>query len=81
MKFSLVHPSIVDLYISTLSMHLLKEKMQSKTEKESGDELDDLIIEISEQFNESVIAAEKLFGNSDIVQEQLNVFVSYMGNA
>lgn len=76
MKFNLIHPSIIELYINTLTLHILEEKI------ENDDLMDDLNIdEIKHNFSISAQAAELLFGSSDIVQKQLDAFYSSIGDA
>lgn len=81
MRFNLIHPSIIELYINTLYLHLLQEKVTNIDIKDLTDELNDEINDAATSFSLSVNEAEQLFGSSDLVQEQLNMFTSGMGDA
>jgi hypothetical protein len=81
MRFNLIHPSIIELYIDTLFLHLLQEKITNINIDELTDELNDEINEAATAFSLSANVAESLFGSSDLVQEQLDVFTSGMGDA
>jgi len=71
---NLILPSIVELYIHTLSLSLLKKGSLE------GDLSDDMVI-IIENFLKSVEIAEKIFGSSDIVQRQLDILAKSIGDA
>jgi hypothetical protein len=81
MHFSLIHPSIIELYIDTLHLHLLQEKLNVIKPEEMTDELKCSFEEISSKFSVSAQTAEQIFGSSDIVQEQLNDFTFIIGDA
>lgn len=81
MRFKLIHPSIVDLYISTLNLHLLQEKLGSVGPNGLTDELRQTVDEAASNFSISARMAEQLFGSSDIVQEQLDDFTDTIGDA
>lgn len=74
MTFHFIHSSIIDLYINSLTLFLLEEKL-----RESGP--DALMIEMQQEIDKaassyvlSVREAEGLFGSSEAVQRQLDVF-------
>jgi hypothetical protein len=81
MNFSITHPYIIELYINTLTLHLLKEKLDIIGSDNLADDLKKDIEEVANQFSISAQAAEKLFGSSDVVQDQLNAFVNIVGDA
>jgi hypothetical protein len=81
MRFHLIHPSIVDLYINTLTLHLLHEELGRIGENGLTNELREHVDIVSSSFAISARTAEQLFGSSDAVQDQLNVFTDSMGEA
>ena len=81
MRFNLVHPSIIELYINTLTLHLLQEKLGIVGPAGLTDELRETVNETTHNFSVSAQAAEQLFGSSDVVQEQLNAFTLIIGDA
>jgi hypothetical protein len=81
MRFHLIHPSIIDLYINTLTLHLLQEELGHIGPNGLTDELREHVDMVSSSFAISVRAAEQLFGSSDVVQDQLNVFSNSIGDA
>jgi hypothetical protein len=80
MQFSLVHPSIIELYINTLHLHLLQEKLDIIGLDNVTKDFEELIKETTNNFSISVKAAEHFFGSSDVVQNQLNAFDNTMGD-
>jgi len=81
MRFNLIHPSIIELYINTLSLHLLQEKLGIVGPAGLTDELRTKVDETTHSFSVSAQAAEQLFGSSDVVQDQLNAFTFTIGDA
>lgn len=81
MRFNLVHPSIVELYINTLRLHLLQEELEKIGSNDLTDEMREMVDDVTKNFSISAEAAEQLFGSSDVVQEQLNAFTFVMGDA
>jgi hypothetical protein len=81
MRFNIIHPSIVDLYINTLALHLLQERLGIVGPDGLTDEMNENADDVAYNFSISVEEAEQLFGSSDLVQEQLNAFTSNMGEA
>ena len=81
MRFNLIHPSIIELYINTLTLHLLQEKLGVIGPDGLTDEIRENVDNVTHSFSISVQAAEQLFGSSDLVQEQLNAFTGSMGDA
>jgi hypothetical protein len=81
MSFNLIHPSIIDLYINTLHLHLLQEKLGMIGPNGLTDELREDVDDVTHNFSISVQVAEDLFGSPDIVQDQLNSFVYNIGDA
>lgn len=81
MRFHLIHPSIIDLYINTLTLHLLQEELGRIGPNGLTDELREHVDMVSSSFAISARTAEQLFGSSDAVQDQLNVFTGSMGDA
>lgn len=81
MRFNLIHSSIIELYINTLSLHLLQEKLSIVGPDGLTDELQDKVDEITNNFSISADVAEQLFGSSDVVQDQLDAFTLMIGEA
>jgi hypothetical protein len=81
MRFKLIHPSIVDLYVNTLNLHLLQEKLGVVGPDGLTDELRKTVDEAASSFSIAVRIAEQLFGSSDRVQDQLNQFTGTIGDA
>ena len=81
MRFNLIHPSIVDLYINTLTLHLLQEKLGKVGPDGLTDEMQENVDDVAHSFSISVEVAEQLFGSSDLVRDQLNAFTGNMGEA
>jgi hypothetical protein len=81
MRFKFIHPSIIDLYISSLTLHLLQEKLGEMGSEKLSDKMRNDVNEASEKFANSAHVAEELFGSPDIVQEQLNRFTELMGES
>ena len=81
MRFHPIHPSIVDLYINTLTLHLLHEELGRIGPNGLTDEFKDHVDIVSSSFAISARTAERLFGSSDAVQDQLNIFTGSMGEA
>jgi hypothetical protein len=81
MRFHPIHPSIVDLYINTLTLHLLQEELGRIGPNGLTDELRENVDVASSSFAISARTAEQLFGSSDAVQAQLNIFTGNMGDA
>jgi len=81
MRFNLIHPSIIELYINTLALHLLQEKLGMVGPDGLTDEMNENVDDVANNFSISVEVAEQLFGSSDLVQEQLDAFTSNMGDA
>lgn len=76
MKFHLIHPSIVDLYVNALTLHILQEQLG----KEGPDGLtQDVQIQVDQAASEYVVSAQKaedLFGDPSIVQAQIDAFTA-----
>jgi hypothetical protein len=81
MRFKFIHPSIIDLYINSLTLHLLQEKLGEMGCEKLSDEMRKEVNEASEKFSNSAHIAEELFKSPDIVQEQLNRFIELMGES
>lgn len=81
MRFNLIHPSIIELYINTLHLHLLQEELGEVGPDGLTDEMRENVDAVTSSFSISAQAAEQLFGSSDIVQEQLNAFTFTIGDA
>jgi hypothetical protein len=81
MRFNFNHPAIIELYINTLSLHLLQERLGIIGPNGLTDELRKTVDETTHSFSISAQAAEQLFGSSDVVQDQLNAFTFTMGDA
>jgi hypothetical protein len=81
MRFHLIHPSIVNLYIDTLTLHVLQENLGIIGPDGLTDEIQSDIDNVASSFMISVREAEQLFGSSDVVQDQLNVFSTSCGDA
>ena len=75
MGFHLIHQSIIDLYINALTLHVLQERFD-KQEKGLDTDIQIQIDEAASAFVISANNAEAIFGNPDLVQEQLNVFTN-----
>lgn len=81
MNFRLIHPSIVELYVNTLNLHLLEEKLGVVGPDGLTEELRKTVDEAASNFSVAVREAEELYGSSDRVQDQLNEFTGKMGDA
>jgi hypothetical protein len=69
--FSFIHPCIIELYISSVNLYILQEKINngSSYNKKLQDDVD-------KAANEFIICAKKaeeLFQSSALVQEQLDI--------
>ncbi len=74
--FHIIHPSIVDLYINALTLHVLQERLGKLG---PNGLTQDVQIEIDKATSEYVISvkkAEELFKDSNVVQNQLDVFTA-----
>jgi len=75
-RFVFIHPSIVDLYVSALTLHILQEKL-SKLGPTSLTQ--DLQAEVDQAASEYVVVAkniEKIFKSPVHIQSQLNAFAA-----
>jgi hypothetical protein len=81
MGFNLILPSIIELYINTLTLHLLQEELDTMGLDDLTDEMRNTVDEVSNEFSISAQIAEELFGSPDIVQGQLNVLTSNIGES
>jgi len=80
-KFHIILPSIVNLYVDALSLHILQER--AKNAGPDGLEDDDKaqMTEAASNFVLSSQIAEELFGTPEIVQNQLDAFsAQYQGD-
>jgi hypothetical protein len=75
-SFNIIHPSIVDLYINALTLHVLQEQLNKLGSTEFTH---DVQIEVDKATSEYVISvkkAEEVFKNSDVIQNQLDTFTT-----
>ncbi len=79
--FNLILPSIVELYINTLTLHLLQEELEMLESDDLTDDMRKNVDEITHNFSIAAQVAETLFGSPEIVQEQLNAFTNNMGES
>lgn len=74
--FHFIHPTIVDLYINALTLHIMQEQLEKL---KADDFSNDQKLEIDKATSEYVISvkrAEDLFKDSKIVQDQLDAFTA-----
>lgn len=76
MKFHIIHPSIVDLYVHALTLHILQEQLGETGPDGLTQDVQTQVDEAASEYVISVRKAEELFGSPDVVQEQLNVFTA-----
>lgn len=75
-NFHIIHPSIIDLYINALTLHILQEQLTKVGPDGLSQDVQAEINRATNDYTVSVKRAEALFGNPSIVQDQLDVFAS-----
>lgn len=78
MKFYLVHPSIVDLYVNALTLHILEEELGKVGPIGLTQETQNRIDEAACEYISSAQEAEKLF-SPFLIKEQINAFNAQSG--
>ena len=82
MNFYIIHPTIIDLYINALTLHILQEQLGNLGPQGLTKDIQAKVEEAAGEYVLSASRAEKLFGSPDIVQKQLNAFsFERQGNA
>jgi hypothetical protein len=76
MRFNLIHPSIVDLYVNALTLHILQEQLGEIGPDGLTPEIQAQIDVAASEYVLSARKAEQLFGSPDSVQNQLLAFSS-----
>jgi hypothetical protein len=71
-----IHPSIVDLYINALTLHVLEENLGKVGPKGLTQDIQAQVDQAASEYVLSVRRAENIFGNPKHVQLQLNTFTS-----
>lgn len=74
MKFHIIHPSIEDLYVNALVLHILQEQLGQIGPQGMTSEIQNQVDEAASNYVISAKKAEELFGNSHNVQVQLDTF-------
>ena len=74
--FHIIHPSIVDLYVNALTLHILQEQLNSLGPDDFSRDKQTEIDKATSEYVISVKRAEELYKDSGIVQKQLDVFVA-----
>lgn len=74
MKFHIIHPSIEELYVNALVLHILQEQLGQIGPQGMTTEIQTQVDEAASNFVISAKRAEELFGNSNNVQLQLDAF-------
>lgn len=72
--FHIIHPSIVNLYINSLTLHILQEKLDSIGPEGLTQDFQDEFDEAASEYMISVRNAENIFRSPAVVQNQLNIF-------
>lgn len=80
MKFYLTHPSIINLYVNVLNLHILEEELGKIGPGGLTQEIQNRIDEATSEYVLSAREAEKLFSPLSI-REQINVFNAQSGIA
>lgn len=75
-KFHIIHPTIVDLYVNALTLHILQEQLSKVGPDGLTNDVQMEIDKVSSEYVISIKEAEDLFGDPSNVQAQLNAFTS-----
>ena len=81
MTFKIVHPSIVNLYVNALTLHLLQEKLSNIGPDGLTKDIETDVEIATSEFYDAAQEAERLLGNSEAVQCQLDMFSAHEGDA
>ena len=76
LSFHFIHPSIIDLYISALSLHILQERLNKTDPNHITCDIQSEVDKAASEYVISVKKAEELFKDPNIVQKQLDVFTT-----
>lgn len=71
-----IHPSIVDLYVNALTLHVLEENLGKVGPEGLTQDIQAQVDEAASEYVLSARRAEEVFGNPMYVQSQLNAFSS-----
>ena len=72
--FHIIHPSIIDLYIKSLTLYILQERLSRiRPDSITTDIQNEIDLAASEYVKSSKIA-EDLFGSYENVKDQLDIF-------
>lgn len=77
MNFNLVHPSIIDLYINALTLHILEEQLSNIGPNGLTEDIQSKIDEAASEYIISARKAEQIFSSPYSIQSQLNIFSTY----
>lgn len=74
--FHFIHPSIVDLYINALTVHVLQEHLGKLGPNDMTQDIQTEIDKATSEYVISVKRAEELFKDPQVVQNQLDAFTT-----
>lgn len=74
MNFKFIHPSIVDLYVSALTLHILKDRLSAIGPSGLTDELQREVEQAASEYVVIVRDVEKIFKSPKHIQNQLDDF-------
>jgi len=80
MKFYFIHPSIIDLYVNALTLHILEEELGKTGPDGLTLETQNKIDMATSEYVLSAREAERLF-SPVLIREQINAFNSQSGIA
>jgi hypothetical protein len=75
-SFHIIHPSIIELYINALTLHILQEQLENLGPKGLTQDIQMEVDKATSEYVISVKRAEELFKDSKIVQNQLDAFTT-----
>lgn len=74
--FHIIHPSIIDLYVNALILHILQEQLTNLGPNNFSLDKQTEIDKATTEYVISVKRAEELYKDFGIVQKQLDAFVA-----
>lgn len=74
--FHIIHPSIIDLYVNALTLHILQEQLNNLDPDNFSLDKQTEIDKATTEYVISIKRAEELYKDSEIVQKQLDAFVA-----
>lgn len=75
-SFHFIHPSIVDLYINALTLHILQEHLGKLIPNDMTQDIQTEVDKATSEYVISVKRAEELFKDPQVVQNQLDAFTT-----